>query len=261
MKRALRLAAPLAAIFVAAPAAYAQSAIMRDDATLRAGPGFNYPRVAYVPEDARVTIHGCLRGYSWCDISWRRDRGWVDASNLNYAWNNRYVVVEEWGPRIGLPVIAFSVEDYWTRYYRDRPWWSQRYTWFERDRNWRGGDGWRGRDRDGGQWDRDNRRGDWRDRQQDGRSDRDGWRNRQQSDSDGWRNRQRTDQNGARERDRDDRQRLQQGQNGGWSPREGRNDQDRRLQQDSGRGRGGDNMSTGRIPHRQQGGGERGERM
>lgn len=259
MKRALRIAAPLAVIFVAAPAAYAQNAIMREDATLRAGPGFNYPRVAYVPEDVRVTIHGCVRGYSWCDISWRGDRGWIDASNLSYPWNNRYVVVEEWGPRIGLPVIAFSVEDYWTRYYRNRPWWSQRYTWFERDRNWRGRDGWR--DRDGERGDRDNRRGDWRDRQQGDRGDRNEWRNRQQGDNDDWRNRQRTDRDTAQDRDGDDRRRPQQGQNGGWSQREGRSDQNRQLQQGSGRNRGGDHMPTGRIPQRQQGGGEHGERM
>lgn len=167
MKSALRIAAPLAAMFIAAPvAAFAQNAIMADDSALHAGPGYEYPRVAYLPQDARVYIHGCLRGFSWCDVSSRGNRGWVDASDLSYAWNNRYVVVQEWGPRIGLPVVGFAVRDYWTRYYRDRPWWSQRYTWFERDGRWSD----RGRDRD--EW--RERRDEWRegDRRGDTRFDR-----------------------------------------------------------------------------------------
>lgn len=245
MKTAIRIAAPLAAAFVAAPlAASAQNAIMRDDATLRAGPGFQYPRVAYVPEDARVYIHGCLRGFSWCDVSWRGDRGWVDASNLGYSWNNRYVIVGEWGPRIGLPVIAFSVEDYWTRYYRNRPWWSERYTWFERDRNWRGGDRWRDQDR----WDRDQRRGDERrDRQ---RGDRDDWRDRQRTEDGDWRSRQ-----GSRD---DDGRRLQQRQDGqsGWRQRD-----DGQLGQEGvgrlERNRGGDNAPAMRGSERRQGVDER----
>ncbi|MBX9758470.1 MAG: SH3 domain-containing protein [Beijerinckiaceae bacterium] len=242
MKSAFRIAAPLAAMFFAAPvAAIAQNAIVTDDSALRAGPGFQYPRVAYVPDDARVSIHGCLRGYSWCDVSWRGDRGWIDATNLSYAWNNRYVVVEEWGPRIGLPVIGFSVEDYWTRYYRDRPWWNQRQTWFGRD--WRDG----GRDR----FDRNDawreRRGEqWRDR--DARHDRDEWRDPRDG-----RERQDRDHDGRRD------QQLQRDQH---DQRGGNVDRDERVNRQGGdtgtraeRNRG-DNAPTGRIPEQrpQQGG-------
>lgn len=241
MKQALRYAAPLAAVFLCAPiAAKAQNAILADDTALRAGPGYEYPRVAFVPEDARVYIHGCIDGFVWCDVSWRGERGWVDARNLSYSWNNRYVIVQDWGPRIGLPVVGFSVQDYWTRYYRDRPWWNQRYTWFERDGNWRDGDRWRDRDR----WDRDGRREEWREGQREDRrlAERNEWRSRETNQ---W-------------RDRTDDQRTQR-QGGNWTQREERGG--RQLDQNGGarmeRNRGGDNLSTGRVPQRQQGAEER----
>lgn len=207
MKSALRMTAPIAAFILAAPAAaLAQNAIIADDSALRAGPGFNYPRVAYVPENARVYIHGCLRGFSWCDISWRSERGWIDASNLNYAWNNRYVVVENWGPRIGLPLVGFSVEDYWGRHYRNRPWWEQRHTWVERGGNWRGEDRRRGND-----WERNGRGDNWRDNQRDERNERRDWQG-QRGDRDDQQWRQRGDS--AQSRPMQER--------GGWE-RDGRN--------------------------------------
>lgn len=166
MSKVLRLAAPVAAVLFAAPvAALAQNGVTTGDVNMRAGPSTDYPRVATIPEDSPVRIHGCLNGYNWCDVNWRGNRGWVSGAYLNYSYNDRYVVVEDWGPRIGIPIISFGVQDYWSRYYRDRPWWSERNVWFRSDWD-RRGDRWR--DRDG--------RGDWRDR--DGRRDRDNWRDR-----------------------------------------------------------------------------------
>lgn len=258
MKSAFRIAAPLAAMFFAAPvAAIAQNAIVTDDAALRAGPGFEWPRVAFVPDDARVYIHGCLRGYSWCDVSWRGDRGWIDATNLSYAWNNRYVVVEEWGPRIGLPVIGFSVQDYWTRYYRDRPWWNQRQTWFQRD--WRDGR------------DRFDRNDSWRERRGDQRRDRDEWRDRRdRREHQGRDFDERRDMDGRRDTDhrrdmdsRRDEQQLQRGQRQGGQGNPAP-DRDERVNRQGGdanvradRNRG-DNAPTGRIPEQRQQG-ERGQ--
>lgn len=269
MMSAIRIAAPLAAIFLSAPvAALAQNAIMSDDAALRAGPGSDFPRVAYVPEDARVYINGCLRGFTWCDISWRGERGWVDASNLSYSWNNRYVIVEDWGPRIGLPTIAFSVQDYWTRHYRDRPWWSQRSTWFERDRRWRDGDRWRDRNR-GDRGDRQRRdRDEWRDRQRDdrGMQDRRMQERRMQEprmqERDQWRGGQRGDRDGQRGQDRDNRrddaQRFQQRQRSQdeWRQRGGMNGQSgQRGSASSDQSRRFDNAPSGRSsqPRQQRG--------
>lgn len=247
MKSALAIAASLAAMFMAAPvAALAQNAIVADDTALHAGPAYQYPRVAYVPQDARVFIHGCLRGFSWCDVSWRGNRGWIDASDLTYAWNNRYVVVQEWGPRIGLPVIGFAVQDYWTRYYRDRPWWSQRYTWFEREGRGRDRDVWR------------ERREDWRDR--DGRGDtRFDWRDRRDRNERDFRSdRQRREwRNGDDDLRRQDQWRGgQRGQDNTWSRRDDRvNRQDDRGQGPgvgAERNRSFENAPTGAIPRQRQ---------
>lgn len=144
MNKALKLALSATAALIAAPvAASAQNAFTTNDASMRAGPGVEYPRVAVIPEDSPVYIHGCLRGFNWCDVGWRRERGWVNGNLLSYAYGGDYVSVDEWGPRIGLPIISFEVRDYWTRYYRDRPWWERRSRWFEDDTRWRERDGWR----------------------------------------------------------------------------------------------------------------------
>jgi len=149
MTKPLRTAAAVAGFLLAAPAvAVAQNAITNNNTVMRAGPGLDFPRIIVVPEDAGVRVHGCIAGYDWCDISWRYERGWVRGRNLSYIWNGRYVIIQEWGPRIGLPVIGFSVGDYWTRYYTNRPWYEQRYRWVERDRGrWERRDDWRRDDR------------------------------------------------------------------------------------------------------------------
>jgi hypothetical protein len=46
-------------------------------------------------------------------MSWREARGWVQGDDLAYLYQERRVRIVEYGPRIGLPIIAFSV--YWNR--------------------------------------------------------------------------------------------------------------------------------------------------
>lgn len=164
MTRPWKLAAPVAAMLLAAPAvALAQNGYTTDDVNMRAGPGVEYPAVATIPEDSPVRIVGCLDEFNWCDVGWRGNRGWVNANLLTYAYNNRYVAVDEWGPRIGVPVVGFAVRDYWGRYYRDRPFYSQRETWFDRGGRY-GREDWRMRERrDGDDWRTRERRDTFRD--------------------------------------------------------------------------------------------------
>lgn len=89
---------------------------------LRAGPSVAYPRIATLPEGARVRLHGCLRHWSWCDISWRRLRGWVSGRYLTVDFEGRRRYVPDVGVYIGLPFIVFDRGVYWDRYYHDRPW-------------------------------------------------------------------------------------------------------------------------------------------
>ena len=130
MKRiTLSMAATVAGLLVGPSLASALTAMTTEPANLRAGPAFDFPVVDSIPDDARVTVHGCVRGYRWCDISWRDARGWVAGDELAYFYQQRYVPVVEYGPRIGLPVVVFSFDTYWDRHYRGRPFYGERTRW------------------------------------------------------------------------------------------------------------------------------------
>jgi uncharacterized protein YraI len=134
--------AAAAAGFVLAPnLASALSAIVTDSTDLRAGPAYDFPVVDSIPSDVRVDVHGCVRGYRWCDVSWRDARGWVPGEELAYLYQGRRVTIVEYGPRIGLPIEAFSFDSYWDRYYRSRPFYGERARWRTVWRDHDGGDG------------------------------------------------------------------------------------------------------------------------
>lgn len=133
---------PMAAALMAGTAmpiaASAQDAITRADLNMRAGPSTAFPVVDVIPESAPVDVHGCVRGYTWCDVTSAGSRGWVSASYLSYARSGSYVPLAEYGPEIDLPIIAFSVGSYWDNYYRGRPWYAERTRWRDRwQGNWR----------------------------------------------------------------------------------------------------------------------------
>lgn len=162
---------PLAASFVAVVAApslaAAQDAIVTADLNMRAGPSTSFPVVDVIPESAPVDVHGCLSGYSWCDVSSRGSRGWVSASFLSYAAGGSYVPLIEHTSDVEIPIITYSVGPYWDTYYRDRPWYGRRSIWSGR---WR--DNWRDIRRDERADRRRDRREDRADRRQDRREDR-----------------------------------------------------------------------------------------
>ena len=131
MKRTifLSVATTVAALVIGPSLATALTAMTTEPTNLRAGPAFDFPVVDRIPDDATVTVHGCVRAYRWCDISWRDARGWVSGNELAYFYQQRYVPVVEYGPRIGLPIVVFSFDSYWDRYYRGRPFYGERTRW------------------------------------------------------------------------------------------------------------------------------------
>jgi uncharacterized protein YraI len=126
----------LAGFALPAPAS-AQTALVTTELNMRAGPSPEFPVVATLPENAHVRVHGCLDGYNWCDVSWQDERGWAYGAYLSYPYDNRYVVVSEYGPEIDLPIVTYSVGSYWDRYYRGRPWYGTRSRWIA---SWRDDD-------------------------------------------------------------------------------------------------------------------------
>ncbi|MGO7873592.1 SH3 domain-containing protein [Rhizobium leguminosarum] len=169
-----------AGMLMLAPAmAQAAEGYSTANVNMRAGPSTRYPAVAVIPAGSSVEIRGCLSEVNWCDVEFYGGRGWVSGQYVQALYQQRRVYV---GPQyyrpLGIPMIRFSVDNYWDRYYRNRDFYRDRDRWsrgpdyYYRDRDNRDRD--RDRDRDRNNRDRDR---DWRDR--DGRGqDRDRDRNR-----------------------------------------------------------------------------------
>jgi uncharacterized protein YraI len=120
-----------AAAFAAPAAAMARPGFVTTKLYIRAGPSTSFPVVDTLPSGARVDIHGCLSGYTWCDVSWRGERGWVAARYLDFVYRGRRVFLPEYAVEVGFPIVSFSVGSYWNNYYRHRRFYHRR-NYFER---------------------------------------------------------------------------------------------------------------------------------
>lgn len=112
--------------------ASAQDAYTSRPVNVHAGPDREYPLVAQLDAGAPLDVHGCLEDWSWCDVSFEDSRGWVYAGGISFVYQGGRVPVYSYGPRLGLPIITFSLMSYWGNYYRGRPWYAQRDTWSHR---------------------------------------------------------------------------------------------------------------------------------
>lgn len=100
--------------------------------TLYSAPDPGYPPIETVPAGARVFVEGCTDGYAWCDVIAGEDRGWLPGNIIQYEYNGGPAFVAGIGAAIGIPIVTFSIADYWGRYYRGRPFWAQHDRWFAR---------------------------------------------------------------------------------------------------------------------------------
>lgn len=105
----------------------------------KAGPAEFYPNVGRVPGGVQVRIFGCVRGITYCDVSWRGNRGWVRGNALAGFYKNKRVPLASFGVQLGVPYITFNF-GYWDNYYRGKPWFKERGKW---DKNWKGGKDWK----------------------------------------------------------------------------------------------------------------------
>jgi len=172
-------------------AAQAATGFTNQPTELRAGPDYDYPTIRVINPDRRVEIFGCLNDWSFCDVGYRSDRGWVDARSVVVDYRSRRMGLIDAGPYVGIGFLSFSFGSYWDNNYRGRPFYNDRGRWERhyhdkyrsswgprRDRDWND----RNR-RDGRDWnDRDRRDG--RDRNDRDRNDRDGRDGRDRSDND-----------------------------------------------------------------------------
>jgi uncharacterized protein YraI len=123
----------LASVLLAIPfATSAQDAFTTRSVNVRAGPDTSYPAVAVLGGGAPVQVMGCLDDWSWCDVAFEDNRGWVYAPYLSYVYQGARVPFYTYAPSFGIPIIGFSVGSYWDRYYRGRPWYGRRDYWEHR---------------------------------------------------------------------------------------------------------------------------------
>jgi hypothetical protein len=88
--------------------------------------------VTTIPGDALLNMNGCIDDWTWCDVDWEGNRGWVYGNYLYYDYQSRRVPVIEYGAQHGIGIVAFSLGDYWGRYYPGRPWFGRRDYWMHR---------------------------------------------------------------------------------------------------------------------------------
>lgn len=124
-KKLLAVAALILGFLLPAQAMAAFEAYTRVDLNLRVGPDITYGVIDVIPYGEPVLVLGCLDRYYWCDVEWYGLRGWVAAEYLVQPGTSVYL--PRIAPQIGLPIVVFSFNVYHDRYYRDRPWYRERY--------------------------------------------------------------------------------------------------------------------------------------
>jgi len=123
LKSLLSIAALTAAATVAAPAvASASPAQVTANVNLRTGPGTQYYPILVLPAGAPIELYGCLQGYTWCDVSYGRERGWVSSRYISAFYSGP---VYRPRPYVSVPFLTFGY-GYWDNHYAHRPWYQYR---------------------------------------------------------------------------------------------------------------------------------------
>ena len=107
------------------PGSAQSTAFTTADVNMREGPGTGYRVIVTIPAGSSVLLHDCAGGSRWCDVSWRRYRGFVYDRYLSGdtgAYVPRYRE-----PRVVPPAIIFEYNDYDDRFYTPRYRYRDRY--------------------------------------------------------------------------------------------------------------------------------------
>jgi uncharacterized protein YraI len=113
-------AALVGAMLLPAAAHAASEGFTTADVNMRAGPSTEYPRIVVLPRGAPVLVYGCVRGYTWCDVAYYGERGWVSSRYISIFYDD-YRVYVPYTPRVQVPIITFDF-GYWDTWYPRRPW-------------------------------------------------------------------------------------------------------------------------------------------
>ncbi|MDB5891344.1 MAG: type 3 domain protein [Polaromonas sp.] len=113
-----------------AHAQQAQQAVTNNTVDLRAGPSPDYPLVTQLPAGVQLAVAGCTDAYQWCDVLLADGlRGWVYAQGLSYVQQGQSLVLSQYGPSLGIPLLVFNVGSYWGSHYQNRPFYNEPRHW------------------------------------------------------------------------------------------------------------------------------------
>lgn len=93
--------------------------------TMYAGPGDAYPQVMHLAAGLQLQIHGCTRPATWCDVTWRGKRGWVQAADIEIRAEGGRMPVSA----AQVPAARFELAAYWDANYKTRLWYGDRAKW------------------------------------------------------------------------------------------------------------------------------------
>ncbi len=88
--------------------------------------------MAELDANTPIQVMGCLDDWSWCDVAFGDNRGWLYSPDITYAYQGGYVPLYSYAPGLGIPIEGFSLDVYWGSHYHNRPWYGQREEWAHR---------------------------------------------------------------------------------------------------------------------------------
>jgi uncharacterized protein YraI len=111
MRAAITASAMLGAMVVAG-AANAFPAYSAAHLNIRSGPGSQFPVLAQTRYNQMVTVNGCLKDISWCDVVYQGVRGWAAGQYLDYdAADGSIVLLAQAGGKVNIPLVTYTTVD------------------------------------------------------------------------------------------------------------------------------------------------------
>lgn len=120
MSKMVRSTLFLAVLIVWAAKASAATGYLDEPARMRAGPDRAYPVVDIIRPGEEVEIYSCLSDWSWCDVSFEDQRGWVRAEKIKADSDDGRVPLTDRAEDLGIATRGYNLDEYWDTHYHGR---------------------------------------------------------------------------------------------------------------------------------------------